>query len=1015
MALTVGELVAYIRADGAQFDRTIDQSGSKFQALGRLVSSGTKALATMFAGVTTAAAGIGATLFKVGADYNRLQQSTRAALTTLLGSAEAANAQMDKLDEFARQSPFAKQVFISAQQQLIGFGVSAEKVLPTLDAIQNAVAATGGSNQQISELTSIFAKISASGKLTAQDLMEFGNRGVDAATLIGSQMGKTGAQIRQDITDGALDAQVALDALVAAMDARFGGATALIKQQFDGATDRIKGAWRDIGSIIAAPFIDPHGGGRAVEWANKLADGLRALEQKAKPLVDLLVARFSPALNQVTPLLDRARGAINAWDLSKVNGQLDTLTKYAPLVATTSAALFALGTTNLPILRTFGITGINPIVAGLAALVATSPDLQRVGREFLTFLSPLQPAVREIGVALRDAAMGIIPEASRALGSLGEVAGPLAVVLTRSLTPAVVSVIQAATPLMGSLADMAEAMASVPTPVLAAVAAFALLRGPMASLAPMMTAASTAFTQFRERAAIQAHLGGVSQATGALSVAMMGARGAVSAVGTALKAAFISNPVGLVLTALTGAISAFAAAAANASARADAYASALEGIEDAAGDTSDALADVARKAFVTGEGADWGWFQKVKSGYDSIADAIEGVGLSLDDAARAAVGTDEEFNAFIESVRGLSGEYSTDVLAEIITKLYQQREALAQARHEQEQLGSATRDGADASRDAAGATLTNADALRGLVDAQRETARGSLSLKEAQLAAEEATLRFADAIARQAEVNADAESTDRQRADAQRDVEKALLDLVRDYGSVTDAMTRNNAAGKDLDGVIVQQRESFIAAAEQMGMNRAEAEALADSYGLIPDRVFTEIVADAQAAQREVNRLIETNTGRRIVLTVDAEGTVVGGRVAGGNLRFNAAGSLLELMAAGGVRNRLTPMDAVAQMVPPNTWRVIGDRQRDDEAYIPINHSARSLAILDETAQRLGRIVVPMADGGVATRPTASAGPAMVSMVGARIVVRVGEDEFDAVIDRRSVPAVASHMARLVT
>jgi hypothetical protein len=36
----------------------------------------------------------------------------------------------------------------------------------------------------------------------------------------------------------------------------------------------------------------------------------------------------------------------------------------------------------------------------------------------------------------------------------------------------------------------------------------------------------------------------------------------------------------------------------------------------------------------------------------------------------------------------------------------------------------------------------------------------------------------------------------------------------------------------------------------------------------------------------------------------------------------------------------------IAQIVPPNTWRVIGDRVRDDEAYIPINNDPRSHAIL---------------------------------------------------------------------
>src|SRR5690606_14600267 len=101
MALPVGELVAYIRADGTQFDRQVDQSGQKFQALGSLVATGTKAMATAFTAVTAGAVGLTAHVFKIGADYNRLQQSSRAALSTLLGSAEAANAQMDKLDEFA--------------------------------------------------------------------------------------------------------------------------------------------------------------------------------------------------------------------------------------------------------------------------------------------------------------------------------------------------------------------------------------------------------------------------------------------------------------------------------------------------------------------------------------------------------------------------------------------------------------------------------------------------------------------------------------------------------------------------------------------------------------------------------------------------------------------------------------------------------------------------------------------------------------------------------------------------
>jgi hypothetical protein len=48
-----------------------------------------------------------------------------------------------------------------------------------------------------------------------------------------------------------------------------------------------------------------------------------------------------------------------------------------------------------------------------------------------------------------------------------------------------------------------------------------------------------------------------------------------------------------------------------------------------------------------------------------------------------------------------------------------------------------------------------------------------------------------------------------------------------------------------------------------------------------------------------------------------------------------------------------------ATIVPPNTWRVIGDRMKDDEAFIPLNNSTRSEAILRSAAQAMGWDVVP--------------------------------------------------------
>ncbi len=228
--------------------------------------------------------GLGVAVLKTGIAYNTLQQTSRAAMTTLLGSASAANEQMDKLDAFARESPFSKQTFITAQQQMLAFGIETEKVLPYLDAVQNGVAAMGGSNQQISEIAFIMAQISAASKITAQDLMQFGQRGINAADLIGSQMGMTGAQIREEITAGTLDAGQALDALAAGMEERYSGAAANVKNTFEGSIDRVKAAWRDFASELAKPLVDPNGGGALIDLLNWTADAMRNFQKLPEPV-----------------------------------------------------------------------------------------------------------------------------------------------------------------------------------------------------------------------------------------------------------------------------------------------------------------------------------------------------------------------------------------------------------------------------------------------------------------------------------------------------------------------------------------------------------------------------------------------------------------------------------------------------------------------------------------------------------------------------------------------------------
>jgi tape measure domain-containing protein len=262
---------------------------------------------------TAAAAGTMAfEVVKSGASFNILSQRATAAFTTILGSASAAKQMMSDITAFSLTSPFPREVFIQAAQQMLSFGVAAKSVIPYLQAIQDAIATMGGSATDISGLTLIFSQIQAAGKITGTDLMQMGQYGINAAELIGKSMHKTGAQITAEITKGSLGATDALNALSAGMEQTYAGGAARYQQTWGGALDHVKASMRNLGSVLLAPFIDPNGGGYAIKWGVKLGDLFNGLAAKLKPLEDRLTLHVKPIMDGITHGLENITKALTA-------------------------------------------------------------------------------------------------------------------------------------------------------------------------------------------------------------------------------------------------------------------------------------------------------------------------------------------------------------------------------------------------------------------------------------------------------------------------------------------------------------------------------------------------------------------------------------------------------------------------------------------------------------------------------------------------------------------------------
>ncbi|HEY3481033.1 MAG TPA: hypothetical protein VGL02_19230, partial [Streptomyces sp.] len=147
----------------------------------------------------------------------------------------------------------------------------------------------------------------------------------------------------------------------------------------------------------------------------------------------------------------------------------------------------------------------------------------------------------------------------------------------------------------------------------------------------------------------------------------------------------------------------------------------------------------------------------------------------------------------------------------------------------------------------------------------------------------------------------------------------------------------------------------------------ADAERKLEDLGFtvthMPDGTVV-IKGNTQPAQQALDAFLAAPATKTVTVVYSGKSVGIGSAI-------NHDGNVLQAAAyAGGGVHRLTPMrGGVAAIVPPNTWRIVGDRLRDDEAYIPINRSTRSQSLLQETAARMGfDLIRRFADGGIAAR-----------------------------------------------
>ena len=181
----------------SQLAQKFEQVGQAFNKVGQGMS---KVGTTLTATLTTGIVGLTA----AGIKYNMQMENFQMNLTTLLGSSEKATKLLNDLKEMAATTPFETDDLISATQTMIGFGISANDAQKYLGMIGDI--AMGDANK-LSGLSLAFSQVQSTGKLTGQDLLQMVNQGFNPLKYISEMTGKSMAQLKEEMAEGAISAE----------------------------------------------------------------------------------------------------------------------------------------------------------------------------------------------------------------------------------------------------------------------------------------------------------------------------------------------------------------------------------------------------------------------------------------------------------------------------------------------------------------------------------------------------------------------------------------------------------------------------------------------------------------------------------------------------------------------------------------------------------------------------------------------------------------------------------------
>lgn len=180
-------------------------------------------------------------------------EALEVSFSTLLRSTEKANQLVSQLKDYGNVTPYDTEGLSKAAQTMLSFGISYEKVMPTLKQLGDVAM---GSQDKLSRLTLAFSQMSAAGRVTKEDLNQMVDAGFNPLQVISQQTGESIGTLFDKVSKGQVSVQQIANAFADATNegGQFHNMALNMSDTVEGKMstmqDAIDGAYQSIGKFI---------------------------------------------------------------------------------------------------------------------------------------------------------------------------------------------------------------------------------------------------------------------------------------------------------------------------------------------------------------------------------------------------------------------------------------------------------------------------------------------------------------------------------------------------------------------------------------------------------------------------------------------------------------------------------------------------------------------------------------------------------------------------------------------